>query len=409
MNKRTRRIYEPNLKLSYVLRYKNGKSCTILAKELRPDQMLKISRARIYQWVSAYNSRGMQALENNYKNNGQKMIQFNKNRKKERKKIDYSNWSREELIIANEIKDDWIKDIEQENKKRKFNRISTLRGILSLEKLCFLFEVSTSGYKNWFKTKKLENKYDDELLLLIKDIFFKHKRTFGIYRIHAEIKKEYSIKYERLNIKTVHRYMKYLKLKSVIRQRSKSREAKTTNRPFNNLINKNFYSETINQKWFTDTSYVLTKDGWGFLNVVLDSYNNSIVSWMFTNTNDLYLNIGNILKALHKTKAKPIINTDHHALYYSKTYFDMEREFKFKISKGEIGDSLSNRPVEYFFSIIKTECLTLNKTHNKTFEETKAIISNFMNYYSNERIQSSLNWKTPTEFNKSYNMSIGQF
>ncbi len=398
MNKRTRKIYEPSLKLNYVLRYKNGESCTVLAKELRPDQLLKISRARIYQWVSAYNTSGMIALENNYKNNGQKMFWFNENKKKERKKIDYTNWSKEELVIANEIKDKYIEEIEQENKKRKFSKISTLRGLLSLKKLCMLFGVSTSGYKKWVKTKILNDKYDDQLLSLINECFTKHKGTFGIFRIHAQIKLDNPIKFKNLNIKTVHRYMKHLKLKSVIRQRSKSREAKTTNRPFNNLINKNFHATEANQKWFTDTSYVLTKEGWGFLNVVLDSYNNSIVSWMFTNANDLYLNIGNIAKALHKTNSTPIINTDHHALYYSKTYFRLENEFGFKMSKGEIGDSLSNRPVEYFFSIIKSECLTLNKTHNKSFIETKKIINNFMNYYSNERIQSCLNWKTPSNF-----------
>ncbi len=49
----------------------------------------------------------------------------------------------------------------------------------------------------------------------------------------------------------------------------------------------------------------------------------------------------------------------------------MEKEFKFKMSKGKVGDSLSIRLAKYFFSIIESKCLTLNKAHNKSFSETK--------------------------------------
>ncbi len=407
MNRRNKISYKAEIKKSFTLRFINGESCTRLAKELRPDQPIKISRARIYQWVKAYNQGGMKALENNYKNNFYWLNNTIKtNKDKTNKKIDYSTWTKEELIISNEIKDEFIKNNPDISKKKKFESISKIRNLLPLNKLCILFGVSTSGYKYWFKHQNPENQYIQELLLLIKEVYFKNKGVKGIVRIKQELEKDHGTP---VNVKTVHRYLKHLGLKSVIRQRSKAREAKTTNRPFNDLIKKNFKSETPNQKWFTDTTYVATKNGFGYLNIVLDSFNNSIVSWMFTKQNDEHLNINNVKHALLITNSKPIINTDHHAHYYSKKYFDLEKQFDFKISKGPVGDSLANRPAEYFFSIIKSECLYLEKSHNKDFIEVEKIISDFIYDYSNKRTQSCLNWQTPNQFITSYNTSIGQY
>ena len=67
-------------------------------------------------------------------------------------------------------------------------------------------------------------------------------------------------------------------------------------------------------------------------------------------------------------------------------------------SMSRIGNSLDNRPAEYFFSIIKEELIRLNNIDELDFNEIKILISNFMNYYNKERIQSSLGWLTPIQY-----------
>ena len=49
------------------------------------------------------------------------------------------------------------------------------------------------------------------------------------------------------------------------------------------------------------------------------------------------------------------------------------------------GTPLDNAPIESFFSILKTECIYLNKS--KTIEQAKKSIDDFIDYYNHDRIQ----------------------
>ncbi|WP_027121462.1 integrase core domain-containing protein, partial [Mycoplasma leonicaptivi] len=81
----------------------------------------------------------------------------------------------------------------------------------------------------------------------------------------------------------------------------------------------------------------------------------------------------------------------------SQEYKKLVDKINGKISMSRVGNSLDNREVEYFFSILKTECLYLNKIKEMTFKELKSLIESFIVKYNNERFQSNLNWKTPQE------------
>ncbi len=62
---------------------------------------------------------------------------------------------------------------------------------------------------------------------------------------------------------------------------------------------------------------------------------------------------------------------------------------------GRIGVSLDNRPVEYFFSILKQEYL-FDGTFD--FKTTKKLIDKSISHYNNIRFQGCLNNQSPTEF-----------
>ncbi|WP_420181452.1 IS3 family transposase [Mesomycoplasma ovipneumoniae] len=50
---------------------------------------------------------------------------------------------------------------------------------------------------------------------------------------------------------------------------------------------------------------------------------------------------------------------------------------------------------QYWFSIIKNECLNELHYSKITLEDLKKIIADYIFWYNNDRIQSILNWKTP--------------
>ena len=56
-----------------------------------------------------------------------------------------------------------------------------------------------------------------------------------------------------------------------------------------------------------------------------------------------------------------------------------------------LGNSLDNRPIEYWFSILKEECLNHCDINKYSYEEVELLISNFINKYNYERIQLCLN------------------
>ena len=63
----------------------------------------------------------------------------------------------------------------------------------------------------------------------------------------------------------------------------------------------------------------------------------------------------NINRTLAVCKNKPIIHSDHGFQYTSLDYTNLVNLNKFTPSMSRVGNSLDNRPAEYFFSIFKQE------------------------------------------------------
>lgn len=63
-----------------------------------------------------------------------------------------------------------------------------------------------------------------------------------------------------------------------------------------------------------------------------------------------------------------------------------------------VGNSLANRPIEYFWSIIKYECIYNIPYHERTKERIIKEIEKFIKFYNEYRQQTYLNNKTPNEF-----------
>ncbi|UUM20310.1 IS3 family transposase [Mycoplasma sp. 2045] len=92
-----------------------------------------------------------------------------------------------------------------------------------------------------------------------------------------------------------------------------------------------------------------------------------------------------------------IAHSDHGFQYSSKDYLQTISKNNGVISMGRVGNSLDNREAEYFFSILKSECLKLIDITQITFDDLSKIINEFIFWYNNGRIQSKLDWKTPQQ------------
>ncbi|WP_084107601.1 IS3 family transposase [Mycoplasmopsis pullorum] len=245
------------------------------------------------------------------------------------------------------------------------------------------------------KTNKLvinKNKHDD----LIIEAFKKNKCLFGRVRLANYIREKYQIY---LNYRTLGRIMNRLGLFCVIRRKRKQREQKDTSVKFLDLVQRDYNGEN-NQIIATDVTYIPAPrdcvNNFVFLSIAIDHRSKYIVNYNISKTNDLEL----VMKHMSKIKfnKKWIAHSDHGFQYSSKKYLESIQNNNGVVSMARIGNSLDNREVEYFFSILKSECLKLIDVTKINFSELKSIIDNFILWYNNERIQSSLKWKTPQDF-----------
>lgn len=96
------------------------------------------------------------------------------------------------------------------------------------------------------------------------------------------------------------------------------------------------------------------------------------------------------------------MHSDHGIQYTSNWFTELISNSSATQSMSRIGNSLDNRPAEYFFSIIKEELIRLNDIDKLEFDEIKIMISNFIMYYNKDRVQSCLDWLTPAQYKELY-------
>ena len=108
--------------------------------------------------------------------------------------------------------------------------------------------------------------------------------------------------------------------------------------------------------------------------------------------------IKNVKQALKSTDQTPIIHSDHGVQYVSDPYKAMVKRGLFAPSMSRLGKCLDNRPAEYYFSILKQECLKQHNTAQLTFRQLQKIIADFTHFYNYNRTQSNLGNLTPIEF-----------
>ncbi len=110
------------------------------------------------------------------------------------------------------------------------------------------------------------------------------------------------------------------------------------------------------------------------------------------NNNQLVINTFNKLKLTKKF----IVHSDHGS-QYSSEYVKNQSKIKYIVSMSEVGNSLDNREVKYFFGCPKGEYLKNIKTWDMSMEEIHKHIKWYIEWYNTKRIQKRLHWKAPTE------------
>lgn len=247
--------------------------------------------------------------------------------------------------------------------------------------MCKFFEVSRSGYYAFLKRIDIPAR-DLPLAEKIKECQEESHRTYGYRRVHIWLERQGIYR----NPKTVLRVMQKYNLLSVVRRKKFHYCSQYLHR-YPNILNREFNAERPNQKWVTDISYIKTAQGFLYLSIIRDLYDNSIVAYKMDKEQSIKLVLDTIKAAKRKEKitAELQLHSDQGFQYTSHAYYKLTQSYGITPSMSRRGNPYDIALAENFFSILKTECI--HRVKLSGYDEASLIISEYINFYNNYRIQ----------------------
>lgn len=275
--------------------------------------------------------------------------------------------------------------------------------ILSISRMCEIAGVSRSGYYAWEaaapvreKREEADRKDFDSILEAYKFRgYAKGARGIHMRLLHVGIV---------MNIKKIRRLMKKFCLKCPFRGPNPSRQmakAIKTNAVFPNVVNREFVKGGVRRVLLTDITYIFYDGGVCYLSTILDAFTREILAYELS-TNLMVVFVLNTVQALVDEHGSTlddttIIHSDQGCHYTSKAFIQKLRDNDFVQSMSRKGNCWDNAPQESFFGHMKDE-IKYEIALMKTFDEVKAKIDDWINYYNNDRYQWELSKLSPKEF-----------
>ena len=261
----------------------------------------------------------------------------------------------------------------------------------TISEMCRFFDVSRSGYYDYVKRMEVPDR-DLPIAEQIRTCQQEVKQTYGYRRVHIWLERKGIYR----NPKTILRIMQKYNLLSAVRRKKYQNYGDALHR-YPNLLNRDFHAERPNQKWVTDISYIKTGQGFLYLSVIRDLYDNSVVAYKTGTDQNINLVLSTVREAKRKEKvtAELQLHSDQGFQYTSQAYFRLTQLYNITPSMSRRGNPYDNALAENFFSILKTECIY--RARPRTYEEARLLIGDYIHFYNYQRIQLKTKL-TPMEF-----------
>ena len=268
---------------------------------------------------------------------------------------------------------------------------------LPVSVVCEVLSVSRSGFYAWQSNGLSEREArDEELEVLIRDVFWQHRRRYGARRIAQEL----AVLGERCGVARVARLLEKQGLKAI---QPKSYRPRTTNSRHKlgyspNLLKGREAPSRTNEVWVADITYIPLRGGrFGYLSVLMDLYSRCIVGFDYQESMTVDLVLASLRKAIRTRQpgAHLIHHSDRGGQYAAADYRAVLRRAQIVQSMSNADNCYDNAFMESCFGTMKTE-LELSEYADSL--EAVRELSSYIAYYNQNRRHSSLGYLTPAEF-----------
>lgn len=161
---------------------------------------------------------------------------------------------------------------------------------------------------------------------------------------------------------TIHKYMKELGLKSIVRRKKPGYRKGPVHKVFPNLLNQDFRAEGLNQIWCVDFTYLYLKGRKVRYNCsIIDLYDRSIVATVNGDhiTTELALRALLIAIKRYKPARGLIFHSDQGSQFTSKEFVRFCEAHYIQQSMSRAGCPYDNAPIERYFNTLKCELIYL--------------------------------------------------
>lgn len=256
---------------------------------------------------------------------------------------------------------------------------------LSLRKRCSLLSLSRSS----LYYKPVADK-DSQLEAMILDIWLERNNK-GWRSIQADLRE-----YQQLvvNHKRIRRLMNKLAIRGILPRKNISKADKVHYKYPYGL--KNLPVTKANQAWCSDITYIKLPQGFVYLVAIVDIYSRRILDYEVSNTLEAEFCIRCLERCLSKYGKPAIFNSDQGIQYTSEAWTKLLNASSVLISMDGKGRWADNIWVERIWRTIKYECVYMLGA--ESMRELKSQLNEYIGYYNNYRLHSSLGYKTPAKY-----------
>jgi len=255
--------------------------------------------------------------------------------------------------------------------------------------MCAVLGISRSTY--YYEAKE---KHDESTLTeLIREIFRLSRNNYGT----RKIKKELAKKGEIVSRRRIGRIMKQEGLvSSYTVAQFKHHVSKCNEDKIENVVDRKFNGQPEYNVVVSDLTYVRVGMSWNYICVLIDLFNREIIGYSAGRNKDAKLVIQAFSKVNINLSNINIFHTDRGNEFKNKLIDETLETFSIERSLSMKGCPYDNAVAEATYKIIKTEFVK-----NKVFgslEELKIELADYVNWFNNFRIHSSLDYLTPKEY-----------
>ena len=265
---------------------------------------------------------------------------------------------------------------------------------------CRVLQVSTSGYYEWRgRAPSVRAVADAALTVQIREIHADSRATYGVPRVHAELRLGCGVRCGR---KRIARLMRIAGLRGIyVRRRRRGCPAPPVH---DDLVRRRFVADAPDRLWLTDITEHPTREGKVYLAAVLDVYGRRVVGWSIADHLRAELVTDALEMARWRRRPAPgqtVLHSDRGSQYTSWAFGQRLRAAGLLGSMGRVGSAYDNAMMESFFSTLQRELLD-RRSWTTRKELASAIFEWIEAWYNPRRRHSMIAMHSPVEHEQLY-------